>query len=311
MKSKCVDAGREGCPCELAEYGACPVCAKLAGGTCDDCSFPGSCIYSLYVQNGRKQVAGRRERLMQVETVKTYSEDFKVLVIKAEKGFCQKAQTAGAYVFVRAEGESRWHDMPVSVLKAEPEEERIHLGISRCGVKSASILHAAERSGNFGMKIWVRGVYYNGLRGLAALRENAEKAVVFVKGIAAAPFRNFLDGGSRYTKWLSDMRIYADLDKVGYDFFCDYFGDLPAESVEIRSFAEDCMGEARDESGAFENANVLALTSPYYADLIQKAAEQKVVRPADANFCCGEGTCGACTCTDENGKTVHRCKMRD
>ena len=139
MKSKCVDAGREGCPCELAEYGACPVCAKLAGGTCDDCSFPGSCIYSLYVQNGRKQVAGRRERLMQVETVKTYSEDFKVLVIKAEKGFCQKAQTAGAYVFVRAEGESRWHDMPVSVLKAEPEEERIHLGISRCGVKSASI----------------------------------------------------------------------------------------------------------------------------------------------------------------------------
>lgn len=201
--------------------------------------------------------------------------------------------------------------MPVSVLKAEPEEERIHLGISRCGVKSASILHAAERSGNFGMKIWVRGVYYNGLRGLAALRENAEKAVVFVKGIAAAPFRNFLDGGSRYTKWLSDMRIYADLDKVGYDFFYDYFGDLPAESVEIRSFAEDCMGEARDESGAFENANVLALTSPYYADLIQKAAEQKVVRPADANFCCGEGTCGACTCTDENGKTVHRCKMRD
>ena len=288
MKSKCVDAGREGCPCELAEYGACPVCAKLAGGTCDDCSFPGSCIYSLYVQNGRKQVAGRRERLMQVETVKTYSEDFKVLVIKAEKGFCQKAQTAGAYVFVRAEGESRWHDMPVSVLKAEPEEERIHLGISRCGVKSASILHAAERSGNFGMKIWVRGVYYNGLRGLAALRENAEKAVVFVKGIAAAPFRNFLDGGSRYTKWLSDMRIYADLDKVGYDFFYDYFGDLPAESVEIRSFAEDCMGEARDESGAFENANVLALTSPYYADLIQKAAEQKVVRPADANFCCGD-----------------------
>ena len=87
MKSKCVDAGREGRPCELAEYGACPVCAKLAGGTCDDCSFPGSCIYSLYVQNGRKQVAGRRERLMQVETVKTYSEDFKVLVIKAEKGF--------------------------------------------------------------------------------------------------------------------------------------------------------------------------------------------------------------------------------
>ena len=311
MKSKCVDAGREGCPCELAEYGTCPVCAKLAGGTCDDCSFPGSCIYSLYVQNGRKQVAGRRERLLQVETVKTYSEDFKVLVIKKKKGFCQKAQTAGAYVFVRAEGESRWHDMPVSVLKAEPEKERIHLGISRCGVKSASILHAAERSGNFGMKIWVRGVYYNGLRGLAALRENAEKAVVFVKGIAAAPFRNFLDGGSRYTKWLSDMRIYADLDKVGYDFFYDYFGDLPAESVEIRSFAEDCMGAACDESGAFENANVLALTSPYYADLIQKAAEQKVVRPADANFCCGEGTCGACTCTDENGKTIHRCKMRD
>ena len=107
------------------------------------------------------------------------------------------------------------------------------------------------------------------------------------------------------------MRIYADLDKVGYDFFYDYFGDLPAESVEIRSFAEDCMGEARDESGAFENANVLALTSPYYADLIQKRRSKKWCGPPMPISLCGEGTCGACTCTDENGKTVHRCKMRD
>ena len=41
------------------------------------------------------------------------------------------------------------------------------------------------------MKIWVRGVYYNGLRGLATLRENAEKAVVFVKGIARGALQKF------------------------------------------------------------------------------------------------------------------------
>lgn len=120
-KSRCIDAGRQGCPCALAECGQCLICAKLRGGTCQECSWQGTCIYSLYEQNGRSVILSRKDRLLKIKQIKTYSDDLKVFIVEADRGFCQKAQTAGAYVFVRAEDEAKWYDAPISVLKAEPE----------------------------------------------------------------------------------------------------------------------------------------------------------------------------------------------
>ena len=103
MKDKrCIDAGREGCPCALAEYEKCLVCGRLSGGTCQDCSWQGTCIYTIYQQNRRNLVSARGERELNIESVRVYSDNFKVFVIGADKGFCQKAQTAGAYVFVQS-----------------------------------------------------------------------------------------------------------------------------------------------------------------------------------------------------------------
>ena len=62
-KSRCIDAGRQGCPCALAECGQCLICAKLRGGTCQECSWQGTCIYSLYEQNGRSVILSRKDRL--------------------------------------------------------------------------------------------------------------------------------------------------------------------------------------------------------------------------------------------------------
>lgn len=305
-RNKCIDAGREGCPCALAESGQCLVCAKLRGGTCQDCSWQGVCIDSLFAQNGRRVIAGRSEKLLPIQKVRTYSEDFKVFIVEADRGFCQKAQTAGAYVFVRAEEEENWYDAPISVLKSEPEAGLLHLGICRCGPKSSSILQAENH-------LWVRGVYYNALSGLGTLKETAQEAFVYAKGIAIAPLRNFLDGGERYRKWLNQLHIYADLEKVGFDFFRDYFGDLPADAVEVRSFAKEglCSLDDLDHMEESDAMNVFALTSPYYAQLVERANGSRVVRPVEGNMCCGEGICGACTCTDETGRTVRRCKMRD
>lgn len=302
-KNKCIDAGREGCPCMLAEYGRCLVCSKLNGGTCEDCSWQGICIGSLYRQNGRKTINHRKEQLLPVRQVRNYSRDFKVFIVEADRGFCQKAQTAGAYVFVRGEDCGKWYDAPISVLKAEPEAGLLHLGICRCGIKSDSIFLQADKTQN----LWVRGVYYNALSGMSNLKENVKGTLVYAKGIALAPFRNFLDGGYRYTKWLRDMRIFVDLDKVGFDFFMDYFGDLPAECVEVHNFAEEGIG--RIESA--EACNVFALTSPYYAQQLAQEAGGRTVHPTEGNMCCGEGVCGACTYTDELGCTVRRCKVKD
>lgn len=298
----CIDAGREGCPCALAEYGKCLVCGKLSGGSCEDCNWQGSCIYTLYQQNRRRLVKARQDKTYEIVEVKQYSENFKVFVLKADKGFCQKAQTAGAYVFVRASESDEWYGMPVSVLKAEPEKERLHLGVCSCGPKSGNLLEAEET-------LCVRGVYYNALSGLGGLDADPEEALIYAKGIAMAPLRNFLDGGARYSRWLKNLNLYVDIDKVGFDFFKDYFGDLPVDSIHVKDFAGDGLGSMEQLQGS-EKANIFSLTSPYYADKVEGSAGKKIVRPTSGNMCCGEGVCGACTYDDETGKTIHRCKAR-
>ena len=304
--NRCIDAGRQGCPCALAESGNCIICGRLSGGSCQNCNWQGVCIYSLYEQNGRKRIREREEQTLEIVEIKAYGAEFRVFILKADRGFCQKAQTAGAYVFVRTKEQGSWYDAPVSVLKAEPEKERLHLGICRCGPKSGAVFEEETA-------LVVRGVYYNALSGLRTVREDAEETLVYAKGIAAAPLRNFLDGGLRYAKWLKNLHIYMDVEKVGLDFFKDYFGDLPAGGVEIRSFATEGIASLDDLDHLEESreANVFALTSPYYADMIGRAAGRTVVRPTEGNLCCGEGICGACTINDDTGKTIRRCKRVD
>lgn len=305
-KNKCIDAGRQGCPCALAESGQCLACGRLRGESCEACNWQGSCIYSLYEQNGGGISKTRTEQLMTVKQVRDYTADFKVFIVEAGKGFCQKAQRAGAYVFVRPETAQKWYEAPISVLKAEPERGLLHLGVCRCGPKSGVLFQEENR-------LWVRGVYNNALAGFDALQNEPAETMIFAKGIAIAPLRNFLDGGAQYAKWLNNLHLYVDLDKVGTDFFKDYFGDLPTEAVEVRNFLKEglCSLEDLDHMEETSEANIFALTSPYYADMVERAAGRKVVRPTEGNMCCGEGICGACTCADEAGKTIRRCKIRD
>jgi len=297
--NNCIDAGHEGCPCALAESGHCLVCGRMNGATCDTCSWQGVCIYSLYAQNGRRPAETRGGRPMKIVGRKRYNPAFTVFVLEADRGFCQKAAEAGTYVFVRGGYGNSWFDMPVSVLKSEPEKERFHLGICGCGPKSASILEQEEM-------LFVRGIYRNGLTGIGTLHAYPEQTLVFGKGIAIAPLRNFLDGGERYTRYLKNMKLYADLEKTGFDFFRDYFGDLPVEAIEICDFSQTDF--RRFFTG--KEANTFALASPYYVEQIRDSSGDAgaFVCPTEGNFCCGEGICGACTENDAYGRTVRRCK---
>ena len=309
--SKCIDAGREGCPCVLAESGDCLVCSKLNGGTCDDCQWQGICIAALYQQNNYRIVQERQPHRMKIKEIKVYMPNLKVFVMEADKGYCQKAGTAGAFVFVKEANNHDWFEVPISVLKAEPEKNLIHLAVCGCGPKTSRILQERE-------SLSVRGIYYNGLAGQGGLLANPEETFLFAKGVALAPLRNLLDGGSRYNRYLKNLKAFVDLDKVGMDFFLDYFGDLDATRIEVRDFAKEgicpleqldhlesqCMGRSR--------INVMALTSPYYARHIQRAVgeRQSVLRPTEGNMCCGEGICGACTETDSYGRIVRHCKEK-
>lgn len=307
--NRCIDAGREGCPCALAESGDCLVCSRLGGGSCDDCGWQGTCIYTLYEQNGRQLIQERQNRLLDIAEIRTYGPNFKVFVLEADKGFCQRAQTAGAFVFVKTKKDHDWFGAPISVLKSEPDRGRLHLAVCACGPKTSRILQEEET-------LSVRGVYYNALSGQSHMLTDPEETYLFAKGVAIAPLRNYLDGGSRYRRQIQNLHAYIDLEKTGMDFFLDYFGDLPADAIRIRDFAREglCSLEQLDylESQVMARAriNVMALTSPYYAAHVQRAVgkEKTILRPTEGNMCCGEGICGACTEVDRQGHLIRRCK---
>ena len=309
--NRCIDAGREGCPCVLAQSGNCLVCSRLGGGSCDDCCWQGTCIYTLYEQSRRRVVLERQARALEIEEVRHYGPNFKVFVLKADKGYCQKAQSAGAYVFVKRPEDHDWFGAPISILKSEPDRELLHLAISACGPKTSRILEETK-------KLSVRGIYYNALAGHGNLLADPEETFIFAKGVAIAPLRNYLDGGSRYRQYFQNLQAYIDLDKISMDFLKDYFGDLMAEAIQIRDFAKEglCSLEQLDylemQAQTRARINVMALTSPYYAGHIQRAVGENktILRPNEGNMCCGEGICGACTEVDQRGRTVHRCKAK-
>lgn len=307
--NRCIDAGREGCPCILAESGNCLVCSRLAEGSCDDCSWQGTCVYMLYQQNHRQIVQERQNRLFNIKEVRTYGVNMKVFVLNADKGYCQKAQTTGAFVFVKTADDHDWFGAPISVLKAEPEKGLIHLAVCACGPKTRRILQET-------VMLSVRGIYYNALAGQSHMLTDPEETFVFAKGVAIAPLRNYLDGGSRYSRQLANLHLFVDLDKTGMDFFRDYFSDLAVSTIQIRNFAREglCSLEQLDylefQCQSRSRINVIALTSPYYAAHIQRAVgeEKSILRPTEGNMCCGEGICGACTEVDPWGRTIRNCK---
>ncbi len=294
---KCIDSGKAGCPCALSTAEKCIICSRLNGGTCNDCNWSGVCIYMLFRQEGGKPLS-RKERKMKICDITTYNETFKVFTVQADKGMCQKAQEAGAYMFLRRTNDTNWYDTPVSVLKSEPENGIIHFGISETGPKSKRLLDEKN-------EFIVRGVYYNGISNIDKLRSDVKMNIVYGKGIAIAPFRNILDMKERYGAGITDVTLIYDDAKCGMDFFRDYFGDMCVAKIKICDFSEE-----KFLIGSNERKNIFAFTSPYYTNIIEQKYNQDIVKPTEGNFCCGEGVCGACTVNNTEGNTIHRCKYR-
>ena len=59
---KCVDAGSENCPCDLAVTGDCLTCSRLLGKDVCDCDWKGSVFKRIYLQRkeGQQPQKGKR-----------------------------------------------------------------------------------------------------------------------------------------------------------------------------------------------------------------------------------------------------------
>lgn len=290
----CADAGSVNCPCVLASCGKCPVCSRLAGKGCCDCSWQGICIYNEFLQNGAAAEIQRNSRRCRIQKKIWYEKDLAVIRLEVPRGFAEKASVPGSCVFVRAGEDPECFDMPVSVMRADYENGIIELAVKDCGPKSRRLMEADRF-------VWLRGIYRNGLLGVEKLLSNERKSVLcLAKGVGIAPVSNYC----RWAGKRDEIEVVSDIDKVN------------------RFFVEDCLGGCRlkklkydrlqigDMNAATSDYDVIVVcASDFYQENIV-IPEEKAVYSNNFTMCCGEGVCGACIYVGTDGKEHRMCKCR-
>lgn len=300
MIRKCSDMGNYWCPCRLAELGACVQCKKLIGKgadqdgdglvrgaasptqdpasltqECNDCNWEGVCIYNQFVQDGRKTTDLRQGTQMTVTDVKHYSNQLVVLVLHCGLGFAQQTLRPRSFVFCRAADRESEFDVPLSVLHRDISRGEIHIAINPCGPKTRDLIRAVggdqDKVQGGKAKDYGDETRDDGEKSKVTTTE-CEKALL-VRG----PYYSGLVG-------LSNVKVDNNICKGNL---------IIAKGLAIAS-----------------GWNIFLLVSPFYYKLLA-GDEYEAVRPNHANMCCGEGICGACSYTDENGDTVRMCKCEE
>lgn len=329
INTLCADVGTINCPCPLALTGDCLICGRLAGRDCCDCQWAGLCIYNEYIQNGSVIKNRRGTRSVPVLKKIWYDKDLLVLVLKVSKGFALQAASPGAFVFVNREDGDDFSNLPVSVMKADPEKGRLYIALKVISAKTKAVSEAED-------SLQLRGVYRNGLlgRGLAGLSEdvkayrNREKKrwLIITKGIGLAPAVNLASFGSGKVK----MDFLIDVEKINEEITREYLESGFEENAEGISFTRGSLFELTEGLGA-ERAKghkgvlagrfnvddydrVILLTSDYYIKTLWEYMDiplHKLVFCNNFRMCCGEGICGACSHIGKDGSVSKMCKCRN
>ena len=300
---ECVDRGSLHCPCVLMEAGQCYSCTMIRDGKCscqDAAGWKGSCPYTEYMQ-------GQRGSAFEVDSPvvsnKTYSASLSVVRVDVPAGIAVRCRRPGTFMMAEAAG---WRT-PLSVLRSGMDEECqrggfIEFAVQPVGPKTKWLVE---------QKRWkMTGPYYSGLLGMSE-GDLAKDALIIAKGTAAAPF---VCSKERFT---GQVTIYMDSNKLNDDFVQEYIcGE--EENIQYRSanlIDEECRMRVRnliEKVGEEGSRKIWLLVSPFYVHELTEGLPEElrknIIVPNPANMCCGEGICGACSHTDENGITVRLCK---
>lgn len=326
----CIDCGTENCPCYLAATGDCLICSRLAGKDYCDCDWKGVCIYNEFIQGGKKINNIREEFEAPVIERRRYGADTVVLVLDVGRGFALKCSGPGSYVFLKRKEDEDFYSIPISVMKSDIAAGKIHLAVKEmagkskriteaqiCESGSAEVMNAAE-SGGAGKNaaadtLTVRGVYRNGILGIKDLIgprgrvDTDRKMMIITKGIGFAP-------AAHLAEWVGGraaIDIYTDTDKIEEELIAEYMPkslNSTRRNIDLRREFEFKGTERISEiyrEGGYNTLIVLA--SDYYIEQIGKILHIDA-RSNNFRLCCGEGVCGACSYTDDFGRTFKMCK---
>lgn len=324
MEYSCVDVGRTGCPCILAESGECYVCDMLRSGHCGcGISWKGSCPYTEFVQNGGLQNvlqhAGDEKAAahegMQAEiqksmsggnaycldaAVKKYDEDLYVITAYMGIGMSVRFCEYGSFVMVQS---GLGYSLPVSVMSAEKGKQAdiLRMAVRTAGPKSKNLIDDCIRN----EKIIFTGPFYSGIS--RADRIKPSDTLVILRGVAAAPFINIMNIWRRRKYFSGRTEIFIDKHRLSDTFLDEYLGDVRYNTVNLDSH-EDMLTLA-ESAGGF--GQIIFFASPYHTDEFLKLLPERksdIIISNSANMCCGEGICGACSYTDAEGRTIRKCK---
>ncbi len=301
----CIDCGTENCPCYLALTGDCLVCSRLSGKDCCDCDWKGVCVYNEFIQGGKRVNNIRNEFEAQVKEKKKYEEGTEVLVLEVGRGFALKCSWPGSYVFLRCREDESFYSIPISVLKSDIRGGKIHLAVKELSAKSKRILTADT--------LVVRGVYRNGILGIKDIIgtrgrvDTARKIMIVTKGIGFAP-------AALLIAWIggrTQSDIFIDKDKIDEKLIEEYLPEClngKVSYIDLRREFEykktERVSEIYREGG---HNTLVVLTSDYYLSEIGKVLKIDA-KSNNYRLCCGEGICGACSYTDDFGRTFKMCK---
>ena len=310
----CIDAGTENCPCYLALTGDCLTCSRLQGKECCDCNWKGVCIYNEFKQGNGRVNNPRKEFAAGIVRKKMYLDDLAVFVLDVGKGFAIKAGSPGSYVFLRGQKDTRFYDVPISVMHADVERGQIHVAIKILSIKTKALLEEEEA-------FVLRGVYRNGIQGLAAiLPRNLKSAriLLIAKGVGLAPAILAAETLSHR----NTVDLVVDTEKISTELVSDYLGERgldhgdgkihklrylslgdPADRPELRRIIE----EGYDSVALLVSDHFIAEIGEMVREILPQA---KQACSNNFHLCCGEGICGACSLITEGGETIKMCKCQ-
>ncbi|MFV0517343.1 MAG: hypothetical protein ACK5MV_08095 [Aminipila sp.] len=304
----CIDSGTENCPCYLAATGDCLVCSRLQGKEYCDCLWKGVCIYNEFVQNNHKVNNPRKDFTARIVSKEKFSDDLYSMTLEVGRGFALKAAVPGTYVFLQPLSHENYYHTPISVMRVDAEKGFITLLIKSISAKTKAICSEEE-------KVIVRGVYRGGLRGISNIMGRfsrivpESKVLIITKGVGFAPAVNFTDWAGQ----ASEIDIVIDTDKICDAVVNKYLSTTLVQNVSMQSLQDTLYTSLKSKIESGNYTVVAVLASDFYIEEIRKivsclSKSTAFVCSNNANICCGEGICGACSCTDAHGNTYKRCK---
>ncbi len=304
MSYICADRGTECCPCALMEAGQCYTCGMISRGKCDcNSGWQGVCPYSEYVMRGKTSSPGKADRLFTVEEKEDFAPDFSVVRLGAPRGFSLKCRRPGSFIMVKS---GSWFT-PLSVMTCGGES--VSVAVNAAGPKTMEILRRTATG-----TVWeIRGPFTSGLIGGENIDSKAP-SLIAARGMSLMPLLNIKEQLSGKIK-----KFYFDPGRLPHDFLAKYAKGFEWEETAMETEAEavaekiiSCLEDCVRHAG--RRPNVFIMVSPYYEEKFRTALSASnitIIRPNHSNMCCGEGLCGACSYTDEEGVTVRKCKCFD